>query len=511
MRIAAIIGLGLVLSGCVGAIPEEDAAQTFDRVKDSPPRLRAFLATMPKGADLHIHLSGTAYAESNLAAGVAAGYCLDIATMRIVAPPCAKVPDSPPKTPCSLQKLGDKPPLEAVMAEQCLVDRAIDAQSLRNFVAAPGVNAHDQFFNSFAKFGDSRQPGLMLAEELNRAGRQQVRHIEVMATFGSQEIAKVAATLPATDGPEALLARLDQQEPAAFLAAARAELDQTLAIARAQMGCDGSQPQPGCAVSLRFLQQITRTSALPTVATQTWFGFQLAAADPRVGGINIVSPEDNFVALRDYGQHMTLIGTMADRFPQVGVSLHAGELAFGLVAPEQLRSHIRDAVLIGRAQRIGHGVDVMYEDDPYGLLDLLARRGVAVEINLTSNDLILGVRGADHPFAIYLEEGVPTTLSTDDEGVSRIDLTQEYLRAVLEHGLDYADLKALSRRGLEYAFLPGASLWADPVAWEPVAPCAEVEALACGSFLAANEKARRQWELEQAFDAFEQAVSSPRR
>lgn len=510
MRVAAIVGLGLILSGCVGSLPADDAAQSFERIKDSPPRLRAFLAAMPKGADLHIHLSGAAYAESNLAAGVAAGFCLDIATMRIVAPPCAPVPVSSPKAPCSLQKLGDRPPLAAVMDEQCLIDRAIDAQSLRNFVAAPGINAHDQFFNSFPKFGDSRQTWVMLAEELNRAGRQQIRHVEVMVTFASPEMSKTAATLPATDGPEALLARLDQTDPAPFLAVAKAEIDQAIDKARALMACDGPRPQPGCGVSLRFLQQINRTGTLPAVATQTWYGFQLAAADPRVGGINIVSPEDNFVALRDYGQHMSLIGTMAARYPQVGVSLHAGELTFGLVAPEQLRSHIRDAVLIGRAQRIGHGVDVMYEDDPYGLLDLLARRRVAIEINLTSNDLILGVRGADHPFAVYRGEGVPTTLSTDDEGVSRIDLTQEYLRAVREHGLDYPELKALSRRGLEYAFLPGASLWADPVAWRLAQPCAEAEASTCAPFLAANEKARRQWELEQAFDAFERSVSSPR-
>jgi hypothetical protein len=40
-----------------------------------------------------------------------------------------------------------------------------------------------------------------------------------------------------------------------------------------------------------------------------------------------------------------------------------------------------------------------------------------VEINLTSNDQILGVHGAMHPFPAYRAAGVPTVLSTDDEGV----------------------------------------------------------------------------------------------
>jgi hypothetical protein len=80
------------------------------------------------------------------------------------------------------------------------------------------------------------------------------------------------------------------------------------------------------------------------------------------------------------------------------------------------------------------------------------------------------VKGADHPLALYRKAGVPFVLSTDDEGVSRIDLTNEYLRAVTEQGLNYADLKAAARASLEYAFLPGASLWAAPRT--PVAACA---------------------------------------
>ena len=483
--------LVLALSACAGARPEIQTAATFDRIKDSPPRLRAFLAAMPKGADLHVHLSGQVYAESNLAAGLKAGHCLDTAAMRIVAPPCDAQPG------------GGRPSLSAVMADQALVNRAIDTHSMRNFVPAPGVNGHGHFFATFPRFGEARDAGIMLAEVLNRAGRQQVRHMELMVTFGAKSIAALAAAVPWSGDADTQLAQLEAQDVAAMAHAARAEVDHVLAIARTQMACDGPAPQPGCAVSVRFLQQVNRTAPPQVAAAQVVFGFRLAAADRRVAGINIVAPEDHVVALRDYDLHMRLIGAMAERLPQVGVALHAGELALGLVPPEDLRDHIRKAVLVAGARRIGHGVGVMYEDDPYGLLHLLAERRVAVEINLTSNDVILGVRGAAHPFGVYRQEGVPTTLSTDDEGVSRIDLTHEYQRAVQEHGLDYAELKALSRRGLEYAFLPGASLWADDRAWVMVEQCRNGRDQRCDAFLAASEKARLQWKLEQDFHRFE--------
>ena len=81
------------------------------------------------------------------------------------------------------------------------------------------------------------------------------------------------------------------------------------------------------------------------------------------------------------------------------------------------------------AERIGHGVDVMYEDDARELLKEMADKHVMVEINLSSNEGILGVEGDEHPFPVYRSAHVPVALSTDDEGVSRIDLTHEYVRA----------------------------------------------------------------------------------
>jgi adenosine deaminase len=182
----------------------------------------------------------------------------------------------------------------------------------------------------------------------------------------------------------------------------------------------------------------------------------------------------------------------------------------GLVKPEELAFHIRASIERGHAERIGHGVDVMQEKDPIGLMKEMAAKNVLVEINLTSNDQILGVSGEDHPLPIYMKYDVPVAISTDDEGVARSDMTHEYLRAVEGYRLPYTELKRMTRQSLEHSFLPGESLWASTKnSFRPVAPCAssalgaDRPSATCAKFLAANERAREQWKLEAEFAKFE--------
>jgi adenosine deaminase len=132
--------------------------------------------------------------------------------------------------------------------------------------------------------------------------------------------------------------------------------------------------------------------------------------------------------------------------------MHAGELAPGLVPPAGLKFHIRQAVEIAHAERIGHGVDVFYEDQPLALLKEMAQKKVVVEICLSSNDQILGVRGDQHPLPEYLRAGVPVVIATDDEGVARSNMTREYQRAVATYDLSYPQLKQIVRNSINYSF-----------------------------------------------------------
>jgi adenosine deaminase len=152
----------------------------------------------------------------------------------------------------------------------------------------------------------------------------------------------------------------------------------------------------------------------------------------------------------------------------------------------------------------------MYENDPYALLKEMAEKRVMVGINLTSNDLILGISGHHHPLPIYRRFGVPIALSADDEGVSRIDLTHEYVRAVESYGLRYEDLKQMVRTGMEHSFLPGESLWSDPITFRKIVGACSVETFEseklgppCQEFLQKSEKAQQQVELERRFKTFE--------
>src|ERR1035438_5841891 len=104
----------------------------------------------------------------------------------------------------------------------------------------------------------------------------------------------------------------------------------------------------------------------------------------------------------------------------------------------------------------------MYEDNAQALLKEMAQKHVMVEINLSSNEGILGIKGAEHPFPIYRAAHVPVALSTDDEGVSRIALQQDYVRPAWDYHLTSQVLKQLARTGMEHNFLPGHSLWTKP-------------------------------------------------
>ena len=55
----------------------------FESIKNSPLKLRHFLTTMPKGGDLHSHLSGAIYAESYLAWAAEDGKCVDLSLIHI--------------------------------------------------------------------------------------------------------------------------------------------------------------------------------------------------------------------------------------------------------------------------------------------------------------------------------------------------------------------------------------------------------------------------------------------
>jgi adenosine deaminase len=505
---------------------EQRAIRAFAVAKQSPLQLNAFLIKMPKGADLHMHLTGAIYAETFIRNAAADILCVNPANYSLFSP-SATTRSIPPQPVCGE---GNVRAMDA-FKDQTLYNALVDSFSMRSFVPSAGTSGHNHFFSTFDRFSgiNKSHTGEWLDEVASRAADQNEQYLEIMETPIFSDVAKLSATIPWPSTPadpamnrtgdatgtnredlshlrDALLAGGLRDE----VAIDRKELDDALA-SRSQIGhCSEASATRACSVKIRFLYQVLRAFPPQQVFAQTLLGFELASQDPQVVGINFVQPEDAYMSMSEYHRQMLMLNFLHSIYPKVHISLHAGELAPGLVPPDGLRFHIREAIDLGHAERIGHGVDVMYEKEPNALLKEMASRHIMTEINLTSNDVILNVTGAWHPLSNYRAAGVPVALSTDDEGVSRIDLTHEYTRAALDFNLSYLDLKKMARTSLEHSFLPGSSLWQQPDEFTRTNPACSSQPLGganptakCLAFLQSSEKAAEQWQLEHRYQLFE--------
>jgi adenosine deaminase len=471
-----------------------------DSIRKQPSLLLAFLHDIPKGGDLHSHLTGAIYAEDLIDWAAGDNLCISRADSGLQGGPC---------DPC--EKSSAKPAVRCAYRDQDLYNQIIDAWSMRNWHPGP-ESGHDHFFATFDKFGMASHGHIAeaIATVINRAAMEHVQYIEFMHTADRGAASRLAQKLGWDDD----FGRMREKLLSGGLKDAVSETAKTIedddAHARTELKCGTANAEPGCNVTVRYLYQVLRGLPREVVFAQIVLGFELASLNSHFVGLNMVMPEDTYVPIHDFSQHMSMLDYLHGVYPKVHISLHAGEMAMGMVKPEDLSYHIRTSVERGHAERIGHGVAVMLEKDPMELMKEMAARNVMVEINLTSNDQILGVTGDNHPLPIYMKAGVPVAISTDDEGVARSDMTHEYLRAVESYHLSYRDLKRMTRQSIEHSFLPGASLWAQTKGtFRPVGACAnDIRGIAkpsigCAKFLEASERASQQWKLERAFAAFE--------
>ncbi len=489
---------------------EQRTAQYLDSILDQPSLLRAFVERLPKGADLHNHLVGAIYAESFIDFAAHDNRCIYRKTLSVITQQSATAQNAA----CDDSK--EQFAASRAYADPVFYRDLIDTWSMRDFTrTGADRSGHDHFFDTFGKFWPASfgHMGEMLAEAVSRAGHEHVSYIEFMHSPDNLGIAAFAAGMGWNGDMAAQRQRLVDKGIAQQIASARKAIDEAESKMRSMLRCGSSNADPGCGVTVRYLYEIHRGLGRDQVFAEMVAGFEIASADPRVVGINLVMPEDGYVEMHDFHLHMQMVDFLHKLYPKVRISLHAGELWTGLVPPDSLRFHIRESIELGHAERIGHGVDVMYERDPLDLLRTMAQKNIAVEICLTSNDMILGVRGLDHPLPIYLQYGVPVSLSTDDEGVSRSNLNEEYLRAIETYAFPYPTLKRMSRNSLEHAFVPGASLWSDAKAFKRAAcqsdrPGTPDDSLssACRQFLQGSERARLQWNLEAQYATFEAIV-----
>lgn len=501
--LVVVLSCALTLSAQPRGAAEQKTASYFESIRKSPPKQTAFLLKMPKGADLHNHLSGSIYAERYIEWAAEKGLCVNNRTFALA------VPASP--STCST----DQTPARTALTNSVLYRQMIDAWSMRNWQLS-GESGHDHFFDAFGMFGAAtyNNSGRMLAEAVKSAARGNVAYVELMLTPDGTPTGVMSSQIGEKvgwDGNfESTLSKLKANGIENAAATGIKNLQAMEADKNQVLKCGTPQADAGCSVTIRYVAQVSRNASLGQVYAQMVTGLALSN-DPqsKVVATNLVQGEDGLNSMQNFSLHMQMLKFLRPLYPRANVTLHAGELAAGLVPPDGLKFHIRESVMVAGAQRIGHGVDIMHETEPFELLKEMARRNVMVEICLSSNDSILGISGTRHPLATYLEYGVPVALATDDEGVSRSEISMEFLKAAGDQGLGYLQLKTMARNSLQYAFVAGTSLWSDGRKFVPVAQCArdvaemKLTSNSCRQFLASSEKSRLQWQLEQDFNAFE--------
>jgi len=192
-------------------------------------------------------------------------------------------------------------------------------------------------------------------------------------------------------------------------------------------------------VSVRWQSIVVRF--LPDAEEAVRAHFAHMAANPEHWvGINMAGREDDN---RGHPRRFTHVyDEMLRRHAGVGIAIHAGEA-------EKPDSHIRDTLRLG-ASRIGHGINLIWDDDT-----LLRMRDshFLVEINLISNELLGYVPNLDqHPFPIYLRQGIACCLNTDDRGMWDSNLTDEYFVAVKRFDLSWQELKKMGLLSYERSF-----------------------------------------------------------
>jgi len=482
---------------------EQKTARYFESIRKSPPQQLAFLLRMPKGGDLHNHLSGSIYAESYIQWAADNGLCVNNQTLALLVPT--------EKSNCDAKL--NLSPVSSAVNNYVLYRQMVDAWSMRNWQLS-GQSGHDHFFDAFIKFGPATygQIGRMIAEAASRAARGHVLYLELMLTPDGVASSQIGQQVGWDGNATATLSKLESAGIANAASAGIKNLREAEEQKNQLLKCDTEQADPGCAVTIRYVSQVSRGSSLGAVFAQMVTGFTLAN-DPasKVVGLNLVQGEDGLASMQNFSVHMRMLSALRTRYPRAHLTLHAGELAPGLVPPQGLTFHVRESVMTAQAERIGHGVDIMHEDEPKELLEEMARRNVLVEICLSSNESILGISGSQHPLATYLQYGVPVALATDDEGVSRSEISREFLKASQEQGLGYVQLKTMARNSLQYAFIGGSGLWQDARSFQPVAQCVQdvavmkLSSTGCRKYLEGSEKARLQWKLEDDFRSFERA------
>ena len=427
----------------------QTADQYFEKIRNNEAALTAFFSQMPKGGDLHNHYAGSIYAESILKQAIAEDFFLNMQTMAVSK---FKPVAGSWEQFSTLQSVGQLDRYKQKIMQKWSVK---DYNNL-------DYPSDKLFFESFEKFwpaaDDHFEQGLL--ELKNRAIKENLSYIETQMTpvifeMKSEDLDVYNVRLrqiASGHNEKAIMQMFDTLYNAFMQRGAREDAENFnkdfIAKLHNSLMIDDDH------FTMRYQNFVLRFMDPVTLFKNLVVSFISADSSPLIAGVNIVSPEDGEVSMKDYWLHMLMFKYCHSHYPDVKYTLHAGELTLGLVQPEELTWHINAAVYTAGANRIGHGVDIPYEVNCYDLLRYMSKNKIPVEINLTSNEFILKVKDDRHPITLYKEFGVPIVISTDDPGILRTNMTEQYvLLAKRYKTITYADIKQFVYNSITYSFI----------------------------------------------------------
>jgi adenosine deaminase CECR1 len=419
----------LTLSGLVRAT-QPIPAPWFETFKQqaSPEQLYDFLYLLPKGGDLHNHLSGSNFSE----------WWFELATDQTLN--------------------GGYRYYTQIFATICQKADALEFNSIGNFLAFRNIQ-----HSHYEQLAECEKSQYKLVNELSAAEKQGWLNSIRLDKSGEGRDEFFEKHWPRLNDlmnnpyiQAALLVKNMQafgQENLVYL--------ETQVGARNMLRADGSFFEPADVVDI-YRQRLAQKDALSSgVTARLQYTLLRFTADAEQQlewiyrfvdqhrdlyvGINMAGREDN-----DKGYPLRFLSTLRklrSTLPAIDLSIHAGEV-------DEPNFHVRDTLLLG-ATRIGHGVNLI--DDPQTML--LMRNGQAmVEINLVSNLLLEYINDySQHPFPEYLRTGIPVALSTDDRGMWDSTMTDEYYVALKQFNLSWQELVKLGENSLRYSFVDEAT------------------------------------------------------
>ena len=444
---ANIVRSCLLLASCAfsaGVCKAQDFSQQFEILKRDPHALYAFLKKMPKGGELHSHLSGAVRFERLLAVAITHNYKVvfrkdDGYVCGFTGPG----PDREWNEPCRSANVVVRRVADLSPEERNRLSKAVTLDlSDRERGEDSGFAAFDRIFDRLSALtGNADVMPELVQEVMDEAASNNVSYLELRVNpIGRRDLQ--GKTVPI----EELVLRLKDSvaEKNRRLGPEQAVIVKFIVAIQRQ-----TKPNdPGGITDLRPVACSLR-SPCPSLLRQAYFLAARRYSDLFVGidlvGLPEVDSSADFSSLRR-------------EFDDASITLHAGEA----LDPKR-QNHIQEAILAG-AKRIGHGFNL---ENSAAATALVCTRQIPLEVSLTSNKLLGLLPGDDlkaHPFPRYFRAEIcgekrrreighlPMTLNTDDAGIFQTDLTNEFSLAVRTYDLSWDEVKQLSRNSIEEAF-----------------------------------------------------------